>query len=227
MGISDLFGFGKKEKPPFKAPREVAALRTRIESEQRENFPNIARYQEIVKDAGTVYERLNDLVLRKEYAAEAIKTRDELKSKLDALTAKIRNNIRESKKEGGQEYVEKNIDYLARKSNRDQAKTLYTEFLNLHERIITCCGEGPESSGSLESTTTELTRIIALLNNDFFKIYTQDREIQAIKEQALVRIPGLIRILEEHNACFEESGLASARTCALKLKEALKALSAV
>ena len=37
MGIADIFGFGKKEKTPFKIPREVSELRTRIETENREN----------------------------------------------------------------------------------------------------------------------------------------------------------------------------------------------
>ena len=228
MGIADLFGFGKKDKKPFRAPREVAALRTRIESELRENFPNIARYQEIVREAGLVHAMLNDIVLQKEYAEEAGRTQNELNKKLDTLTTKIKNNVREAKQESGQDYVENNMEYLERKNYRNKAKTLYTELLTLHERIMAYCSEGRQDSGrALESATAELTQISSSLNTHFFKVYSKDREIQGMRDQSLVKISGLIHTLEENNARLEVNGLAAAaRTSALNLAEALKALSA-
>lgn len=231
MGIADVFGFGKKqekEKLPFRTPREVADLRLRIEMEQRENFPNIARYQEIVKEADLVQGLLDELVARKEYAGEALRIKNELTRKMDELTTKVENNLREAKRESGPDYVEKNIDYLARKSSRDQAKTLYTEFLGLHERVLAWCREGKQGSGGwLGTATTELIQVSSSLNSGFFKRYPQDREIQGIQEQALVRVSDLIRVLEENNARLEHNGLGTvARISAQNLAEALKALSA-
>lgn len=85
MGMLDKFGLGKKEKTPFKVPREVQELRTRIEIENREKFPSLARCKEIASDAKPVYQLLQDMIAKKEYANEAARIRDEIRAKPDGL----------------------------------------------------------------------------------------------------------------------------------------------
>lgn len=226
MGIADLFGFGKKEKAPFKIPREVSELRTRIETENRENYPNLVRYQEIIKDARLVIIKLQDLIAQKEHAAEASRIMDDLKNKLARLAEKIGKNKQESRKENKQDYVEKNIDYLERKSMRNNAKTLFTDFLEAHEFFLAFCKDGrPGQEDALDSATARLINAITELHYNF--AYGQDTEIRGLKDKTLVKISELAKSFEENEGSLQEKGLkARAETNLKKLLEAAKGLSA-
>ncbi len=228
MGIADIFGFGKKEKTPFKIPREVSELRTRIDTENRENYPNLVRYQEIVRDAKSVKIKLHDLIAQKEHAAEAGRIIDDLKNKLARLAEKIEKNKQEARKEGKQDYVEKNIDYLERKSMRNNAKTLFTVFLEAHELFLAFCKNGrPGQEDALDSATTRLINAITELHYNFFKAYGQDTEIRGLKDKTLGKISELAKSFEENEGSLEEKGLKTrAETNLKKLLEATKGLSA-
>lgn len=226
MGIADIFGLGKK-KVPFRIPREVSELRTRIETENRENYPNLVRYQEITRDFKLVCKNLQDIIKEKEYAEEATRITEDLKHKLDRLTEKIKKNKQETKKEGKQDYLEKNIDYLERKSIRNNAKTLFTEFLEAHELFIACCKEGRADQGAaLDSATSALISTMSKLHNNFFKTYGQDTEIRSLKDRILVKISDLVNFLEENKGPLEEKGLKPRAESSLeKLSAATKELS--
>ena len=228
MGIADLFGFGKKEKVPFKIPREVAELRTRIETEIRENYPNLVRYQEIIRDAKLASKKLHDIIAQKEHAAEASRIMDDFKNKLARLAEKIEKNQQEAKKEGKQDYVEKNIDYLERKSMRNNAKTLFTYFLEAHELFLAFCKEGrPGQEEALDSTTTRLINAITELHYNFFKAYGQDTEIRGLKDKTLGKISELAKSFKENEGSLQEKGLKTRAEANLKkLLEATKGLSA-
>jgi len=101
MSIDKLFGRRiKKEKSAIvkvkkslPVSREVNSLRSRIDSEYRENFPSLERYEELCMDAATVYRILDTMIERKNHLDDAIKMRDDLRKKLDALGTKIRSNL--------------------------------------------------------------------------------------------------------------------------------------
>jgi hypothetical protein len=228
MGIADLFGFGKKEKTPFKIPREVSELRTRIETENRENYPNLVRYQEIIRDAKLVKIKLQDLIAQKEHAAEAGRIIDDLNNKLARLAEKIGKNKQEARKENKQDYIEKNIDYLERKSMRNNAKTLFTDFLEAHGLFLAFCKEGrPGQEEALDSATARLINAITKLHYNFFKAHGQDTEIQGLKDKTLVKISELAKSFEENEGSLQEKGLKGrAETNLKKLLDAAKGLSA-
>jgi hypothetical protein len=208
MGIADMFGFGKKEKTPFKVPREVSALRTRIDAEERENYPNLGRYKEIMRDAERACENLNVLIAGKEYSEEAIRIKEDIRKKLDGLANKIKSNMREAKKEGSQDYVEKNIDYLERKSTRDKAKTLFTDFLEAYDLFMASCNEGTAAQrGAIDSATETMIHSISDLNSTYFKVHGQDREIRGLKEKLLEKAAALDAFFKEHAARLEGGGL--------------------
>jgi len=101
MGISKLLGFGKKGqskdtkvKMLAQASLEVNLLRGRIDAENRENFPNLANYKDLYKDAQAVYRILDTMIVNKDHADDALRMRDDLKNKLDALGAKIKRNLK-------------------------------------------------------------------------------------------------------------------------------------
>jgi hypothetical protein len=103
MGISKLFGLkikgkGKdkdtKVKKSSQVSLEVNSLRGRIDSEYRENFPNLARYKDLYRDAQAVYRILDAMIVNKDHADDAIRMRDDLRKKLDALGAKIKRNVK-------------------------------------------------------------------------------------------------------------------------------------
>lgn len=227
MGLGDIFGFGKEEQKPFKIPREVAALRTRIEAENRENFPSIVRYKEMIKDAELVYKNLNDMIKSKEHVEEAIRIREDIKKRMEGLAEKIYKNIRESKKEGKEDYVEKKIDYLERKSIRNQAKTLFTEILLEVESIMKFCNEGRlEHERTIDSATGVLIKTVSALNNNFFKEHGEDKEIRGLKEQVLKRVSDLGNFFKENKACLKEKGLeVEAESNLKKIQETIKKLS--
>ena len=129
MGIADLFGFGKKGKKPFKIPKEVIELRDRIKAEERENYPTLAHYQEIVREADQVYDILNAIIRKKDHAEEASGIKEDVRKKMEGLSAKIKRNLHEAQRESKPDFVGKNIDYLNRKSIRNHAKTLFTKLL--------------------------------------------------------------------------------------------------
>ncbi len=228
MGIADIFGFGKKEKAPFRIPPEVSELRTRIETENRENYPNLVRYREIIRDAKLVSKKLHDLIAQKEHAAEASRILDDLKKKLTRLAEKVEKNKQEAKKEGKPDYVESNIDYLERKSMRNKAKTLFTDFLEAHESFVVFCKEGrPGQEDALDSATARLINAVTELQYNFFKAYGQDTEIRGLKDETLGKISVLTKTFEENEGSLQEKGLKTRVETNLKnLLEATKGLSA-
>jgi hypothetical protein len=210
MGVMDKFGFGKKAKTPFKVPREVRELRTRIETENRENFPRLVRYKEIMSDAELVYRLLNDMIAKKEYAEEAARIRDEIRNKVDGLGEKIKRNIQDAHKDGKEDYVSRNSDHLGRKSYRNKAKTLFTVFLENFVSFESYCRDGSMEHGKqIETVTAELFQAAADLQKGFFYKYGQDREIQAIKEDVLKKMSDIRTLYRENEARFKEKGLES------------------
>jgi hypothetical protein len=218
MGMMNKFGFGKKEKTPFKVPREVLALRVRIDTENRENFPSLARYKEIVSDAELAYQSLNDLIAKKEHADEAARIRDEIRAKVDGLGEKIQKNMEEAQKDGKEDYVARNIDYLERKSYRNKAKTLFTIFLDNLVSFERYCRDGSVEPGKkIESVTAELFQAVADLHRGFFTKYGQDKEIQAIKEDVLKKMSDIRVLFRENEPRFKEKGLESIIASKLEL----------
>jgi hypothetical protein len=231
MGIGDFFGFGKKEKKektgkkdktPFRVPPEVMALRSRIETESRENFPNLARYQELVRDAKAVYRSLDGIFANTDHADDATRIGDDIRKKLDALGAKIKTNVNE-----GKDYVEKNIDYLERKSTRNTAKTLFTEFLEAYELFLSRCREGkPEADASLDSATDAMINALSALHSRFVKVYTKDHEIQGLKDKAITKITELDQFCTLNAASLEGNGLKTrAESSVKRLQNAAKKMS--
>jgi len=212
MGISDIFGFRKKEKngdkdtkakTPHRVPQEVVALRIRVVQESKENFPNLGRYKELEKDAQAVYRILDTMIVNKDHADDAIRTRDELRSKMENLAAKIKNNINDSSG-----YVEKNIDYLERKSTRNSAKTLFTEFLDAYELFLSACrGDSSAKGASLDSSTSVMLKALAAVHGKFIKVYTKDREIQELREKAIEKIAALNQYCNANAGALESKGL--------------------
>ncbi len=226
MGIADILGFGKKEKKPFRTPREVYDLRPRIGKEEKENYPNLAHFKILTRDAEGVYGILNAIIAEKEYAEEAISVRDDIKKRMDRLAIKIKINIEKSKKDRPPDYVEKKIDYLERKSIRNNAKTLFVELLEELDLFMKICKEGRgERRGTLDSATEQIIKTVSELHDNFIKVY-DDKEIQGLKEKALIKISDLNRYCEENKTCFEEHGLqADVEPNIKKLLEAARELS--
>lgn len=230
MGIGDLLGLGKKEikeKIAFKFPREVSELRTRIEAEQRENYPNAVRYQELIRDAKQIIELLQDSISQKEYAAEAGKLVEDIRNKMARLAEKIEKNKREARKEGNQDYVEKNIDYLERKSIRNNAKTLFIDFLDAYEAFIACCKDGKPGQGeAMHSAAVRLFKAMSELYHHFFKKHGQDTEISGLRDKILEKISALPGLVRENEATLERNGLKERAEANLyKFMEAAKVLS--
>jgi hypothetical protein len=223
-----LFGIGKKEKPPFKIPREVTALRNSIESESRENFPNLARYQEIAREAELVCRNLDAVIAQKEYAEEAARLRDDIKSRIARLADKISRNRKGAAKEDKEDYVERNIDYLRRKSVRNNAKTLFTEFLEQLESIKKCCrGERVDHDRTMDSIAMDLIKTVSALNSNFFRQHGADREIVGLKNEVLSKLAGLNRFVSENKARIAEQGLETkAASNMMKLLALVKDISA-
>ena len=208
MGFGDLFGFGKKEETPFSVPREIAELRTRIETESRERYPSVDRYKEITRTASSVYGSLDDMIAKKEHAEEASRVREDLRKKLEALGEKIQKNSEEAKKEGKQDYVERNIDYLERKSMRNHAKTVFTVFLEQAELFKTFCAGGRLENGqTIESVSVKLFQTLSELIHNFIQKYGNDSDIQALKDRTLEKLAELDALFREHRMRFREKGL--------------------
>jgi hypothetical protein len=208
MGLGDLFGAGKKEKTPFRIPREISELRTRIETETREQYPSLSRYKEITRLATSVNDYLDDVIAKKEHAEEANRVKADIKRKLEGLEEKIQRNTEEVKKEGKQDYVEKNIDYLERKSMRNHAKTVFTEFLEEAQAFeVFCKGGRLENGKTIESVTEKLFKTLTDLVHNFIKKYGNDSDIQALKDKTLEKLAELDALFRENKMRFREKGL--------------------
>ena len=227
MGIADLFGSRKKEKTPFKVPREVAALRTRISAEERENFPSMAHYKEIKSEAGAVYELLAHIIDQGEHADEAARLRDDIRKKMEGLEAKIKKNIQGNIQEEKQDYVEKNIDYLERKSTRDKAKTLFTEFLVALESFKKLCTEGGAGQGAeIDAIAGTIIKTLSELNTRYFTPHGGDKEIHKLREDVLRKIYDLNIFVRENMVGLSEKGLtAKAESSMDRILSAAKKMS--
>ena len=211
MGIADIFGFGKKEekkKTPFRIPAEASAISTIIDAENRENYPKLARYQEIVKQVKVVSAQLDAIIAQGEHAEAAIRIREDIKKKMGQLTEKININKEAAQKENNEDYIADNMEYLERKSMRNQAKTLFTECLDAIEAMMQCCqGERPKNKTMLESATGELIKAMSALHTAYFKKYSDDKEIKSIREELLKKIEGLNAYFEMNRDRIREQGL--------------------
>jgi hypothetical protein len=203
-----FLGFGKEEQKPFKVPKEISELRMRIEIESREKFPSLARYQQISKVAGTVCQYLNDLIAKKDHPEEAARIKEDIKKKLETLGDKIKKNMQEAQKEGKQDYVESNIDYLERKSMRNNAKTAFTELLVKAEAIEQFAEEGKmPGAETIEAVAADLFASVAELQDNYFKLHDDDKEIVALKEKTLQKLAELEAVFHHHKTRFREKGL--------------------
>jgi hypothetical protein len=218
MGVADFFGFGKKKKESFKIPAEVSAFRTRIDAENRENFPSLTRYREITKSAKVIYAQLDALGAQTEYAVEAVRIKEDIRKKIEWLYDKISNNREEARKDGGRGYVASNMAYLERKGMRNQAKTLFTECLDNIDSIVKYCKEERLKNGTtIESAIEALKEAMSALHNDFFKEHGEDKEIKGIREMLLKKISDLNAVFEASKDSLKARGL-DARTQARLLE---------
>ena len=210
MGFIKKIGLGKKE--PYRVPREAVALRTKIEAESRENFPHLARYKDLMRDAAQVYALLDAEVAKKTYAEEAAKLGDEIRKKLDGLAERIRTNAREAAAEaGGDSGGDAKMDMLAQKSMRDSAKTLVAAFLEAHERLFSCIQDAaPGCSGAVDAASTAMIRAMASLNEDYFTKHGNDSEIAGLKELVLSKTADIDRSFNENRSRLRELALESA-----------------
>jgi hypothetical protein len=206
MGIGDMFGFGKKE--PFRVPADVVMLRTRIAAEERENYPNLARFKELQRDAAVVYKSLNAIIARKDYADDALRVREDIKKRLEALETKIAANMRAAKSE---DYVEDNMEYLERKSTRNAAKTLFTEFLEAHELLTRSGRSGPPAQGGQAlAATSKILQTLSNLQRDYFSKHGQDREIRGLQEKMCRKLSELKGLRAEVMAAIGEHAVREA-----------------
>jgi len=74
----------------FHIPKEVPSLRTRIDLEEKENYPHVARYKEMVQDAELAYALLNNIIKNTKHAGEAIRIREDIRIKLGGYLRKSR-----------------------------------------------------------------------------------------------------------------------------------------
>jgi len=101
MSIVKLFGLRVRKEKSLSSKirkvlpidREVNSLRSRIDSEYRENFPSLERYKELCKDADVVCRFLDSMIAKKDHEHDAIRLRGELRKKIEVLGAKIRSNL--------------------------------------------------------------------------------------------------------------------------------------
>lgn len=206
-----MFGFGKnekKKKTPFRIPPEASALSTIIDAENRENYPKPARYQEIAKQVKMVFDQLDAYVAEGEHAAEATRIKEDLKKKIRMLTEKVNKNKQAAKKEGSEDYVASNMEYLERKGMRNQAKTLYTEFLVDIESVMKWVNEDRfQNAATAEPSIEALLSTMEALNNNYFRKYREDKEIRTIREELLKKIEGLNDYFDGYAERLKELGL--------------------
>jgi len=205
MGLIKKIGFGKKD--PFKAPQEVMVLRMKIEAENRENFPHLARYKELVREAGQVYQLLDAVVTQKRYAEEAARISEDIRKRLDGLAERIRNNARDAAAEAGSGSGDTKMDRLAQKSIRDSAKTLFTEFLEGHDQLSSCIHDAkPGCVRNVDALSSAMIRAMTALNDDYFTKHGSDSEIAGLKILLLTKGRGHRPVLPgEQNAVARSS----------------------
>jgi hypothetical protein len=228
MGFADLFGFGKKKKKtPFKIPDEVSTVRIRIEDQNRENYPDLARYQELVKSVKAVFAHLDAIIAQADHAEEAARVREDIKNKMLRLTEKVNKNKEAAKKEGNADYVASNMEYLERKSMRNKAKTLFTECLEAIGSIMECSKEGRLKNGTtMASATAELMKAMSALHRDYFNKQGDDKEIKSMREELLKKIHDLNDFFEKNRESLKEKRLdATAQACLLDIARATETLS--
>ena len=206
MGIAGIFGFGKKA--PFKVPAEVATLRTRIAAEERENYPSLARFEELQQDADAIYTSLDAVIAGKEYTEEAARIREDLEKRMAVLGAKIESNQRAAKSDDSGDYVPSNVDYLERKSTRNGAKTVFTEFLEAHELLMRTGTEGRAGRGEqIHAATARIMRALSELHDKFFSAHGNDREIREMRDLAIKKIAELNSLLARAMASTQDYGV--------------------
>lgn len=198
MGIGGKLGFGKKE--PYKAPREAVTLRMKIEAESRENFPHLARYKELAREADQVFRLLDAEVAKERYADEAARVGEDIRVKLAALADRIRKNARDAAAEaGGGAAGDAKMDALALKSVRNSAKTLFAEFLEGNELFIsTCKASSPDCTGQITSAGVYLMRQLEALRDEYFAKYGSDHEIRGIRDMTHQKVTELIASFHLH-----------------------------
>lgn len=208
--LMGFFSFRKEEKKPFRIPREIADLRMRIETESRERYPSLASFQEITKKAELISHYLDSIISQKEHAEEAARIREDIRIKLDSLGKKIDANLQEAKKENKLDYVESNLDYLQRKSMRNNAKTVFTALLEAADFVERFArGDRVEPEKGIESLIEELFKIVSELNIKYFKVHGTDLEVQALKERTLRKLAEIDAAFQTHRSRFREHGLES------------------
>jgi hypothetical protein len=204
MGFLD---FGKK-KEPFKAPQEISALRMRIETESREKYPGLTNYKEIVRIAKSASRYLDGIIAQKQYAEEAARIKEDIRIKLECLAKKIDANLQEAKKDGKQDYVEKNIDYLERKSMRNNAKTVFAEFLEHAESFDRFLqGSNVAQGKTIELEILALFKAVNDLDENFVKIHGNDAEIQSLWDNTLRKLNEIHAVFNQQRAHFRALGL--------------------
>ena len=190
----------------------------------RENFPNLARYKELQREAGQACLILNDMIDSRQNADDALRVREDIKDKLALLGEKISKNLREGKKDGKDDYLENTMDYLQRKSIRNEAKTRFTEFLLLIQEMANYCDTGRfEQDRTIDTAAAALNKIIADLNHNFIKKHCEDKEIQAMKQDMRNKVAELRKVFERNRSVLREKGL-DVRTASsiITLQDALK-----
>lgn len=217
MGMKKIFGLGKKGKEPFRVPHDVSDLRRRIETEARENYPRKSHFEEIQREAERVHARLEAIIEEHTYADEALRIKEDLDKKLEGLANKIQKNLHESTKEGRDDYLESNIEYLERKNMRNKAKTLFMYFLEQVESFEKYCSDGKLDSGkTIEAETANFYKNILDLNNNYLIKHRKDREIQVVKREVIKKMSDLNRLYNENKTSFQEQGLSANIEASLK-----------
>ncbi|MDA8099179.1 MAG: hypothetical protein M0042_06095 [Nitrospiraceae bacterium] len=202
-------------------------LRHRIDAEMRENFPKVDRYREIARDAESVFRGLDAIIVRKTHAEEAQRLQDDLRKKLEALAGKIKGNLAEAKQAGDGDFVEKNIDYLQRKSIRNSAKTLFTDFLEAQERFVaSCASPAPGTAATLDAAAASMFKAVAELHTGYFMAHGDDREIVELRDLLIQKITALEHAVERHRRELDVQGVAEQATrFAAQLREMKQNLS--
>jgi hypothetical protein len=211
MGLADVFGFGKKEekkKPHFSFPAEVSAISTSIDAENRENYPKLDRYREIVKRVNAVQSKLDAIIAQGEHAEEATWLKEEIRRKMGQLTEKVNMNLEAVKKEKNDDYIASDLAYLERKGMRNHAKTLFTECLDAMESLMNSFKENSAKNGTtLELAAGEFIRAMSALDTIYFKKHADDHEISHMREELQKRIIGLQTFFTTNADVIREQGL--------------------
>ncbi len=218
--------FGWNSKSLYKPPPELIALRGSIDAQLRENFPNLEQYQDIAKEAESVFRELNAVIRGKEHAEEATRLREDLKARLSRLAAKINKNRRDTG--GGSEQLDvEEINALRKKRLRDDAKSRMMDLREQVESLKKCClGEEVPQGKTLDSMTMDLVKTIAALNDGFFKEHRGDREIDGLKREILNLAGWLSEFVDQNKQAISSKGLESkAAMVVMKITIAVNTIS--